>query len=332
MSGASRTATTDVARFAHHTPFTDPGPHRDLLASAPADPLELADVVPHLLVHYVAGQVPPAQWDSIDDRWTSAVLDRLAPAGTIAAPLPREACTIGCCRDFSLLYVAALREHGVPARTRVGFAPYIPTGDTVCDHVVAEYWDERAGHWARLDPQMVIGTFPGVDVRDLGTGDESPFRTAAQVWTDHRAGRVDVDRYGVPAGDAELRGEWIVGNYVLGELAHLTGHELLLWDLWGAMDLGPLTVGVPLEAARRYAPHLVAGRSEADRELLDEVAVLLLDADEHLDELTVLAQDPRLGPGAGVLCLSPSGRGGPVQLDRAPTGASAQDAVGPAGA
>lgn len=319
VSPVTRATTTGPGRFARHAPLTDPGPHRDLLASAPAGRIELADVVPHLVVHYVAGQVPTAQWGSIDDRWVSAVLGRLAPAGTIAAPLPREACTVGCCRDFSLLYVAALREHGVPARTRVGFAPYIPAGDVVCDHVVAEYWDDRAGRWVRLDPQMEVGALPGVDVRDLGTGPTSAFRTAAQVWVEHRGGRLagGVDRYGVAGGDMVLRGEWMVGNYVLGELAHLTGHELLLWDVWGAMDLGPLTAEIPLDVARRYAPYLVAGRSEADRELLDEVADLLLDADEHLDELSALAEDPRLGPGAGVLCLSPSGRGGPVRLDGA---------------
>lgn len=314
MNPVSRATTTGAGRFARHTPFTEPGPHRDLLATTPADPLELADVVPHLIVHYVAGQVPPAQWDSIDDRWVSAILDRLAPAGTIAAPLPREACTVGCCRDFSLLYVAALREHGVPARTRVGFAPYIPTGETVCDHVVAEYWDERGGRWVRLDPQMMVGALPGVDVRDLGTGPASPFRTAAQVWVEHRAGRLagGVDRYGPTVGGTELRGEWMVGNYVLGELAHLTGHELLLWDLWGAMDLGPLAAEVPLDGARRHAPHLVAALSETDRERVDHVAGLLLDADEHLDALDALVADPLLGPGDGVLCLSPSGRYGPV--------------------
>lgn len=309
----------DVARFARHSPLTDPGPRRDLLASTPAHPHALADVVAGLVRHYVAGGVPREQWESVDDRWVRHVLERLAPQGTLARPLAPHARTVGCCRDFSLLYVAALREHGVPARTRVGFAPYIP-GGLVCDHVVAEYWDADDARWVRLDPQLPAGALPGVDLRDLGTGPRSAFRTAAQVWTEHRAGRLEggVDRYGVEGGDMELRGEWMVGNYVLGELAHLTGHELLLWDVWGAMDLGPLTAEVALDDARRLAPHLVAGRTEADRALLDEVAALLLDADAHLDELDALARDPRLGPGDGVLCLSPTGRAGPVRLDGAP--------------
>lgn len=47
---------------------------------------------------------------------------------------------VGCCRDFSLLFVAALRGRGVPARTRIGFAGYFAP-DFHHDHVVAELWD-----------------------------------------------------------------------------------------------------------------------------------------------------------------------------------------------
>lgn len=316
----------DVAAYARHTTFTEPGPHAALLATVPADPDRAADAVSGLVVHYTASGLAfaPERLEQVDDRWVTRTLGRLAAASPEPLDRGREAgtCAVGCCRDFSLLFVAAMRAHGVPARTRLGFAPYIPTGEMICDHVVAEYWDGADERWVRVDPQFQPARAPGgADVRDLGTAESSPFRTAAQVWVDHRAGRLGdggVDRYGVVGADLPLHGEWMVGNYVLGELAHLTGHELLLWDLWGAMDLGPLTVDVEPARARTVAPHLVAGRTEEDRTFVDLVAAALLDPTTTLARLHELARDPRADPRPGVLCLSPSGRGGAVGDLRGP--------------
>jgi transglutaminase-like putative cysteine protease len=40
---------------------------------------------------------------------------------------------IGCCRDFTVLYSAMARQHGIAARARVGFATYFVSGSNV-DH------------------------------------------------------------------------------------------------------------------------------------------------------------------------------------------------------
>lgn len=301
-------------RYRAHTPFTDPGVHAALLRTLPADPDALAAAVRGLVVHYVASgrTFAPDRLADIDSRWVEAMLARLAErdAAPLTEPRDVDACLVGCCRDFTLLYVAALREHGVPARSRVGFAPYLRPG-FAHDHVVAERWDATRAEWVRVDPQMDPARWDSVDVADLGTGPASPFRTASGLWLDHRAGRVGaaaLDGYGVDP-DLPLRGRWFVRNYVVVELAHLTGHELLLWDLWGAMT--PVAVGADGRLADVDAP------DDPDLgDLVDEVARLLLDPDAHLAELDALAADPRLDPRRGVVCDSPRGFRAAVDLAR----------------
>lgn len=313
-------------RYRAHTPFTDPGAHAALLRTLPADPDGLAAAVRGLVVHYVASgrTFPPDRLADIDSRWVEAMLARLAERD--AAPLtePRDAgsCLVGCCRDFTLLHVAALREHGVPARSRVGFAPYLRP-DFAHDHVVAERWDAARGEWVRVDAQMDPADWQDVDVADLATGAGSPFRPASRLWLDHRAGRLtaaDLGGYGV-SPDLPLRGRWFVRNYVVVELAHLTGHELLLWDLWGAMT--PPAVGPDGELTEVDVP------DDPDLDaLVDRAAALLLDPDAHLAELDALAADPTLDPRTGVVCDSPRGVQEAVDLaprraaPRAPRGAA----------
>lgn len=285
--------------FLAHTPFTDPGPHAGLLDDLPTDPQELARVVRSLVVHYRASGIPftAERLQDVDTRRVAAILDRLVDraAGPLDGPRDVDACFVGCCRDFALLYVAALRQHGVPARTRIGFATYLdPTFRY--DHVVAEYWAADRGRWVRTDPQLDPAAFT-VDVGDLGTGPDSPFRPASRVWTGYRSGAIDdigIQAYGVvpdaPLVDdvGPMRGAWFVRNYLLGELAHLTGHELLLWDVWGLMGVEP-------------------GRDADVDALTDHLAAVLLDPDEHRDELLRLAEHPQLDPRRGTRCLSPSG-------------------------
>src|ERR687898_951834 len=58
----------------------------------------------------------------------------------------------GCCRDHTLLAVAALRHHGMPARSRVGFASYLSLTTWHHDHVIVEAW--LGGRWRRFDTEL----------------------------------------------------------------------------------------------------------------------------------------------------------------------------------
>ncbi len=269
--------------WAAHSQFSDPGEWAPLLRAAPADVAGLCRAVHASVTHYrgAAGSYPVERITEVDTRWVSGILARLAGRGLRdLSGLPEADRFVGCWRDFSLLFVAALREHGIPARTRIGFADYFAP-DFHHDHVVAELWD--GGRWRRVDPQLEPGDF-GFDTQDMDTGPSGPFRTAAQVWTQYRSraiGDEAIETFGV-GPDVPTRGAWFVAADVVMELAHLHGHGLLLWDVWGAWDRSDL--------------------SEVDR-----LAALLLDPDAHRGELAVAFDDDRYHPRGHVRCLSPTG-------------------------
>ncbi|WDZ93652.1 transglutaminase domain-containing protein [Nocardiopsis sp. HUAS JQ3] len=287
----------EVDRWAAHTPYSDPGRHAGVLAGLPGDVAGLGRVLRGVVTHYRGGgQVLTGErLAEIDHRWVEAMLatDQARCPGPWTRP--RAQPLVGCCRDFALVTVAALRERGVAARTRVGFASYLNEGFWT-DHVVSEYWD--GGRWVWADTQLdPAGPWP-VDVLDIPRAPEARgavLASAAQVWLAHRAGEVDAERYGVHP-DLPWRGAGFVRAYVLLELAHRQGEEVLLWDTWEAM------------------------RAEDDG-VFDEVARLLVAADggdgaAERELAYRYARGGRLNPGGRVLCASPSGFVGWVDLVR----------------
>jgi hypothetical protein len=235
----------------------------------------------NVVAHYraFADQLPEATRDDISLRWIESILatDQARHGTPVIAERALPDRVQGCCRDHTLLAVAALRHHGVPARSRVGFAPYLsPTYNH--DHVVVEAWLD--GAWVQFDPEFAPAP----------TGQ---LLSAAEVWLGHRAGTLDVDRFGVAEGIG-IGGDWFVHGYVIGEVAHRFGDELLLWDLWGAM-CGDL----------RDAP-------TDDIALVDDVARLLLLADAgdlgaERDLFDRYRDDDRLHPSATIRSTSPYG-------------------------
>ncbi|MFK4086468.1 transglutaminase domain-containing protein [Kribbella sp. NPDC020789] len=275
--------TTD--RFARHSAFSDPGRHGRLLGALSGIE-EICTAVSNLVLHYRAEAhlLRDDRRDEINSRWISTILDldQARHPGPLLDPRPPGDRVAGCCRDHSLLAVAALRQQGTPARTRVGFAGYFPGPPCFRgDHVVAEWWNGT--RWRRFDPELELGS-RSFDVRDLPTGEGAPFETAAEVWTGYRAGRLDAARYGV-APNSELSGPGFIRMYVTMELLHRYGHEALLWDEVGT------------------------GITDTDA---DEIAQLLLNADagDLLAEAQLeqrLQTDPALRPAPTVTQLSPYG-------------------------
>lgn len=281
---------TSPDRFAAHTPYSDPGRHAPLLRE-PDGIEEISSTVSNLVLHYRAEEslLRDDRRDEINSRWVSVILDldQARHPGSVLTPRPPDDRVAGCCRDHSLLAVAMLREKGIPARTRVGFAGYFRP-DFHADHVVVEWW--TGTRWQRFDPELEQGT-RDFDIRDLAKGEGAPFETAAEVWTGYRAGRLDPETYGVNPG-TELAGPGFIRAYVIMELNHRYGNELLLWD----------EIGTEI--------------SDTDA---DELAELLIKADagdeaaEAQLEQRYLA-DSRLRPGDTVTQLSPYGDP-PVTVD-----------------
>ncbi|WP_318241482.1 transglutaminase-like domain-containing protein [Cellulomonas avistercoris] len=292
------------AAWARHSRFSDPGEHTGVLAALGTSPAELHDTATGMIAHYraEADLLDADRLPTVDLRWLDAILGAglaLSPAPLAGRP-PSDRIA-GCCRDHTLLGVGLLRTHGVPARSRIGFARYFAPG-FAHDHVVVERWD--GARWVRSDPELdaAFGAAPPAgppfDPADLPTGLDSPFPTAAELWLAHRRDGLDLAAYGVSPHMPELCGPEFVRGYVLLELAHRRRDELLLWDVWGSELDGP-----PDEATA----------------LADEVADLLVRADGgDLEAEAALARryadDPRLHPGDRVRTLSPLGREGWTDL------------------
>jgi hypothetical protein len=278
--------------YTTHSAYSDPGAWGALLDTLSTDPAALSSVARNVIAHYraQAAELPEETRDDIHRRWLADTLatDQARNGTPLATERPTATRIQGCCRDHTLLCVAALRQHGIPARSRIGFASYLKPGWNH-DHVIVEAWLE--GRWTRFDSELVPGDFP-FDVLDMEAGPEAPFRTAAEVWQGHRAGRLDVDRFGVDE-DVPVGGEWFVRTYVFQELAHRMNDELLLWDAWGVM--GPDGGEVADELADEIAALLVAadaGDGAAARELADRYRA-----------------DDRLHPGDRIQSFSPYGDG-----------------------
>jgi hypothetical protein len=159
--------------------------------------------------------------------------------------------------------------------------------------VIVEAWLD--GRWRCFDPEFG-GPFGSLaDPSDIALGHGAQFLTAAHTWRGHRAGTLDVSRFGVAEG-LPIAGDWFVYNYVIEEVAHRFGDELLLWDQWGAMT-GDLSTA-----------------AEDNISLVDEVSALLVRADDgdlgaEQELLDRYRQDDRLHPGSTIHSISPTGPG-----------------------
>jgi hypothetical protein len=271
--------------------------------------------VRNLVVHYRASGLdfPPDRLAEIDSRWVQTMLDTLPPGVPLSELRPAEQRIVGCCRDFTLLTVAALRARGIPARSRVGFAAYFDP-DFHVDHVITEFHD--GDRWVATDTQLDPAAGFPVDTADVPLGPEG-LHTAAQSWLAFRRGEIDPETYGVGPG-VPIRGPLMIRKYVLTELAHRFGDETLLWDFWGTDktligDLGDR----PLADAWPDLPSWDSG----DVTLIDEIASLLVaadagDASAESRLATLYASDPRVHVGDTVTCHSPRGLRYDVDLSR----------------
>ena len=152
------------------------------------------------------------------------------PLDAARPPGPR---LVGICRHFTLLAVAIFRQHGAPARARVGFGAYFNPGKYE-DHWVCEStgWRHEGSAGRCSDSQ-----FDDVFIRRLSIGHDvldvprDRFLVAADAWRSCRDGTFDPQLFGIEFG--QLRGLWFVAGNLVGDLAMLNGAEVLPWDVWG---------------------------------------------------------------------------------------------------
>jgi len=295
----------DLAFYTAQSPVTDPGRMSAWLGGLPSDIAALQRLARVLVIHYRADSpleegIAPERLAEIDTRYAEAMFSRLAELreGPFEAG-PRQPAErlVGCCRDFTILFVSLARAAGIPARARVGFAPYFIAGFNL-DHEVAEVWDAATGRWRLVDAQL------GDDHRDPNDGERidpldvgrDRFLVAGEAWRRCRGGEADPERFLVgPDVDVPGTRSWpYIAHNLVQDLANLNKVEVLLWDYWGIM------------LRERFEP--------GDLELFDRLADLTASGDPDLAQLRQLyAAAPELQVPATVTSGDPLG-GPPRQV------------------
>jgi Transglutaminase-like superfamily len=224
-------------RWILHSVMSDTGRHGAAVAELPDGIGALNRVVQGVLIHsdwLGAYGVDESQFH-LASRETLPVAERLAlvlarDARALSERRPPARRSVGTCRDFALMLCAFLRNQGIPARVRCGFAFYL-VDDGWEDHWVCEYWDRRTQCWRLSDAQMdevlsgrrKIAFDPSDTPRHL-------FMTAGQAWTACRSGECDPDRFGHGA----TKGLWFVKVNVVRDHYAINNRETSDWDAWRA--------------------------------------------------------------------------------------------------
>jgi hypothetical protein len=209
------------------------------LADLPTDPMVAGEVVRGVLIHRdwapILGQRFPPERIADEHRRSlrevvAGIIELSSEPITHERPLPDR--LVGICRHFATMHVALLRNAGIPARARVGFAGYFEAGWV--DHWITEWWNGE--RWVRSDEQIfpqaaeVLGL--AFDAHDQPAG---VFLTAAEAWQRCRGGAEDPKQFGI----FDLRGLFFVVGSMIQDLGALNKVELLPWDMWGTLDHGP---------------------------------------------------------------------------------------------
>jgi transglutaminase-like putative cysteine protease len=261
--------------YRRHSRLTDPGSQRHLFNGLPTDIVAMAHVIGGVLIHRDCTQrfgftLPDERRHEANTRYVEAILTAL---GTLDDRRPEDRFA-GTCRDFTVMLCAMLREAGIPARARAGFAGYFTDG-FFDDHWVVETWSNDAG-WHLVDAQIASapsGTYTDAE-RDPLDVPRDAFLVGGQAWQECRTGNRDLDSIGTSA--AGLTGMWEVQGNVIRDLAALNRVETLPWDNWGL---------IPIHYDQLYP---------ADINVLDDVAAVSAAGGPPQQAADAYRSDPRL--------------------------------------
>lgn len=160
------------------------------------------------------------------------------------------------CRHFAMFFCSVLREKGIPARCRCGFATYLET-NWFEDHWICEFYDKDKKEWKRVDPMIdklhiEMCNIKGFNQLDLAVKD---FYTGGGLWVLYRQGKINPGLCGFSLEEGES-GEWYIRGNLLRDFFALNKMEYTYQELSKLMD-------------RNYKP------SEEELELLDRIATLI---------------------------------------------------------
>jgi len=225
--------------YTTHSLITAPGSQAQLLDGLPGDIALLCQVVQSVMIHiFWAGhygvQLSDGRKAEVQLRSVALQLERIGELDPrpLAEAREPDRRLVGNCRDFSVMLTALLRQQGVPARARCGFARYfIP--DHFEDHWVCEVWNAIQRRWVLVDAQL-----DALQADKLGIGfnpldvPRGEFIVGGKAWQMCRLGQADPHTFGI----ADLHGLWFVRGDLVRDVAALNKMELLPWDGWGLIE------------------------------------------------------------------------------------------------
>jgi hypothetical protein len=213
--------------------MTNPGEYAYLYQKLPSDVSELCEVVQGVMLHIFWTQgygveLAEERKKEVQMRKVEDMLARIIELDDRPINLMRDPSlkVVGNCRDFSLFLCSLLRNKGIPARARCGFATYFTLGE-YGDHWICEYWNSNEKRWVKVDAQLDSLQIETLKIdfnpHDLPAG---KFLTAGETWRLCRAGDIDPELCGI----FDLKGLWFVAGNVMRDFIALNKLEVLPWD------------------------------------------------------------------------------------------------------
>lgn len=268
------------AFYTVHDHFTDSGSYASLLAMLPTDPTELLATINNVVMHVWKVRKHHPEWlgERPHDVYTRRIASILArihslDSSALTEPRPEENRAIVDCRSFALLLCAILRERGIPARARCGFATYLEETHYQ-DHWVCEHWSDAEGRWLRTDP-------------DLQKQDVSPaeFYTGNEAWQYCRDTPDNAKKFGYGPG---VTGLWAVRYELIRDFAALNGFISVSGDSWKLAHTKPSPVmNTEFELLDSLAATMLSDDTFAERQRLYEATETIHPPDtlRHYDYL-----------------------------------------------
>ena len=223
----------NLERWRSHNPMSDPGTGLLGFVGLPADVGALCRIVQGVLIHsdwIAAYGASEAEFRTVSRETLplAARLRQIGEADSRALALERatDKRAVGTCRAYALMLCGMLRQQGVPARVRCGFASYFKKPWE--DHWICEYW--RDGHWHQADAQLDKIIAPRLGIAfNLADLPANMFITAGEAWRRCRSGEADPAIFG--HGEAAA-GLWFVRVNVVRDHHSMNNRETSDWDTW----------------------------------------------------------------------------------------------------
>jgi hypothetical protein len=222
--------------YAAHDEFTAVGEHGALFDALPSDVAGLCRVIQGLLIHDHSGLHlygdPPASFHRasretlpVSRRIIEIMTAQKAPLTEVRQPFER---TVGTCRDFSLMLCAMLRQQGVAARVRCGFARYFDP-PSYEDHWICKYWKADEQRWALADAQLDDAHKAHLSIHfDTTDVPSDQFIYSWRAWRRCQSNPADAARF----GHGDDTGAWFVRVNLARDLLAVSKREISPWDTW----------------------------------------------------------------------------------------------------